>query len=294
MMYLSNMTTFLSNSIPQDRSPFSGGLALFAPAEKAQTTLQKLSDQILTGQKNREQPEDLSEIAQRQKDAYIPKDPSDDDPLNDVSTERLELYMDLLQLESRSLDGHQQELSDFRDQLQKMDHTIQSYQDIIDGKTPLPEGHDMQSVLDSCALAQLQRKRFFEDGMTWFGKDHFYSYSDYARENGIKTSRNEYFGGWGSDWGIDPNAPDIYSEIDRILEMVDDQAEKTSRGIGRLYGLLYERGYGKKYKGCLDTPADPRPTRTAQIIAAWKRETEQLKAALQGSVERPLQAPVLI
>lgn len=286
-MYLSNINTFLNGGVSQNRSPFAGSLALFAPAEKGQTTLQNLSNQILTGQKNSEQTKDLSEIAQRRKDAYIPKSSSDDDPMDDIATELLELCMGQLQIQLRGLEGYRRELTDFRDQLQKMDHTIQGYQDIIDGKTPLQEGYDMQSVQNSCALAKMQRQQFFEYGMTFYNKERLYSYKDYARENGInenriKTPMSEYLGGWCSDWGIDPNSSDIYSDIDRILADIEDQAEVTSQGISHIYGLLYKRGHGEKYKSCLDAPADPRPTLTAQIIAAWKRETEQLKTNLQA------------
>lgn len=257
------------------------------PAEKNQTTLQNLSNQILTGQKNSEQVKDLSEIAQRRKDAFIPKSSSDDDPMDDMATELLELCMGQLQIQLRGLEGYRQELSDFRDQLQKMDNTIQGYQDIIDGKTPLQEGCDMQSVLNSWALAKMQRQQFFEYGMTFYNKERLYSYYDYARENGfyenrIKTPMSEYFGGWGSDWGIDSNSSNIYSDINRILAEIDDQAEVTSQGISHVYGLLYKRGRGEKYKSCLNAPADPRPTLTTQIIDAWKREMEQLKANLQA------------
>ena len=54
---------------------------------------------------------------------------------------------------------------DFKEQLQEWDRTIQGYQDILDGKAALPEGHTMQSILWSYQTAQRNREQFLQDGI---------------------------------------------------------------------------------------------------------------------------------
>ena len=291
----------LGGSIYQSRSPFSGNPALFGPAEKEQTPLQKLSNQIIAGQDSSEQLEDLSEIAQIKKDSYIPKNSSNKNPLDDVSDGLLEICMGMLNMYSTVFTSYRHELSDFKEQLQGMDDTIQSYQDILNGKVPLQEGQNMLDVSLSCALAKVQREQFFEYGMTNFSKTQFEVSNPYARnhdyvyKNMINTLLGEcrFAPKDERDWGIDPYASDMYSEIDRVLANLDGRIAETKRGIGRLYGLLYERGYGEKYKGCLDEPADLEPSHISQSIAAWKREMEQLKQeGIQGVMEAPLYPPV--
>ncbi len=300
-MYLSNISTFLSKSISQNRNLFSGNPALFGPDEKEQTTLQKLSNQIIAGQDSGEQLEDLSEIAQIKKDSYIPKNSSNKNPLDDISDDVLKSYMGILNMYSAGSTRYQHELSDFKEQLQRMDDTIQSYQDILDGKAPLGEGQNMLDISLSCALAKVHRQQFFEHGMTHFNKDQFeipnpdaHNHDDvYEKLINTLLGDCQFALKDERDWGIDPYASDIYSEIDRVLTNLDGWIAETTQGIGRLYGLLYERGYGEKYKGCLDEPPEPEPSHIAQSIAAWKREMEQLKqGGIQGVVEAPLYPPV--
>lgn len=292
----------LGGSIYQSRSPFSGPRALLGPAEKAQIPLQKLSNQIIADQKNNEQPEDFPEIAQIRKDSYIPKNSSNKNPFDDIPDGLLEITMGVLNMYSSEYVSYGRALSDFKEQLQGMDNTIQSYQDILDGKVPLQEGQNMQDVHFSCELAKVQRQQFFDHGMIYFDKaqsnkvPHFdESNHDRVYEKLIGSllgecrfaKKNE------ADWGIDPNASDIYSEIDRVLADVNGRVAETKRGIGRLFGILYERGYGEKYKSCLEPEAELEPSHITQWIASWEQEMEQLKqSAMQQIVEKPLQAPI--
>lgn len=291
----------LGGSIYQSRSPFSGNPALFGPAEKEQTPLQKLSNQIIAGQDSSEQLEDLSEIAQIKKDSYIPKNSSNKNPLDDIPDGVLEFYMNALNIYSAGSTRYRRELSDFKEHLQGMDDTIQSYQDILDGKTPLQEGQNMLDIRFSCAMAKVHRQQFFEHGMTHFNKNQFEIPNpdarnhDYVYEKLINTLLGDCRFALKDecDWGIDPYAFDIYSEIDCVLTNLDGQISETNRGIGRLFGLLYERGYGEKYKKHLDSEVEPEPSHIAQSIADWNQKIEQLKqAALQEVVEAPLQSPL--
>lgn len=270
-MYLS-----LNNSAFQNRSPFPGNPARFAPAEKAQTALQKLSDQIVTGQKSLEQQENSSRAAQIKKDVYIPKD-SDEDPLDD---ELLKLYLSAFIIGSSGYTGYANELSDFRDHLKEMDNTIQDYQDIIDGKKPLEEGRTMESVHMACELAKAERKQFYEYGMTRFSQPRFNEKEDREHEELITALLGECRSARKSrsDWVVNPFAADIYSEIDRVLENVRARAEEMNQGIGMIARRLYKRGHGKYYQNLMNGPGeDRRESVIAQHITAWKREIEQVK-----------------
>ena len=97
-----------------------------------------------------------------------------------------------------------------------------------------------------------------------------------------------------ADWGLDPYASDIYSEIDRISADLDGRTAEIKQGMGRLLGILYKRGHGEKYKGFWDAPADPQPSHIAQSVDAWKQKIEQLKAGLQVTEDNPLPSPVRI
>ena len=278
----------LSGGVYQGRIPFSGPHSLFGPDQKAPTTLQKLSTQIISGQKNSEQLENLSRTAQIRKDTYVPKDSSDSDPLDDVSAG---LLIGMLQI--MLTPRYRQELSDFKEQLQKMDNTIQGYQDILDGKTPLQEGQDMESVDFSCMLAKAERKRFFEFGMTFLGKAESFSDDWYEKTITALLGECRFAQKTAYDCAINPNASDIYSEIDRVLAYIDGRTEETNQGISRLYGILYKRGCGEKYKSYFNHEAAPaEPSFIARRIASWKREIEQLNADLQEVVEKPVQESV--
>lgn len=107
--------------------------------------------------------------------------------------------------------------------------------------------------------------------------------------NAVSLQKNE------ADWGIGPNTSDIYSEIDRVLADVNGRAAETKQGIGRLFGILYECGYGEKYKSYLDSEVKLEPSHIAQWVATGEQEMKQLKqSAMQQIVEKPLQAPVLL
>ena len=60
-----------------------------------------------------------------------------------------------------------------------------------------------------------------------------------------------------SNWTIDPSASDIYSEIDRVLSEAHGVTDELQQGVDNIYSILQERGYGEKYKGYLDSWADP-------------------------------------
>ena len=272
-------SALFNNGIYQNRTPFSGASALFAPAEKAQTALQKISDQIISGQINSEQLEERSRTAQIQKDSYVPKNTAED-PLADVRDELLELDMGILQMQARISGSYGNELSDFKEQLLKTDSEIQGYQDIIDGKTPLREGQNMMDVRLSCLGAKMRRERLIEFGKVTFGQPQpDQRYDDHVYRNLTKALLGEcrFAEKSASDCSINFYAANLYSEIDRVMAQAEGRAEEAKRAVGCLYGILYNRGYGEKYKNWREDCVDGRETFVSQEIERWKKEMEQMK-----------------
>ena len=256
-MYLSNTTfSFLnnSNSVFQNHNLFAVNSGLLTPAGKPQTTLQKLSNQITTNQVSGQRLEDLSKSAQIRMDTYVETDsPSS---LDEASDEVLEVYLHIFKVYSTFSEGYEQELSDFKEQLQGWDSTIQSYQDILDGKSPLQEGQTMEDVLMAYAQAKQDREQFFEDGIAHINK---YNYGDFASNKTVDhymqavMGENKFAEKDSSVWKIDSNASDIYSEIDRVLSEVHSVTEEFHQGVDRIYGILKERGYGEQYQSYLSS-----------------------------------------
>ena len=256
-MYLSNTTfSFLnnSNSVFQNHNLFAVNSGLLTPAGKPQPTLQKLSNQITTNQVSGQRLEDLSKSAQIRIDTYVETDsPSS---LDEASDEVLEVYLHIFKVYSTFSEGYEQELSDFKEQLQGWDSTIQSYQDILDGKSPLQEGQTMEDVLMAYAQAKQDREQFFEDGIAHINK---YNYGDFVSNKTVDhymqavMGENKFAEKDSSVWKIDSNASDIYSEIDRVLSEVHSVTEEFHQGVDRIYGILKERGYGEQYQSYLSS-----------------------------------------
>lgn len=238
----------------QNHNLFAVNSGLLTPAGKPQTTLQKLSNQITTNQVSGQRLEDLSKSAQIRMDTYVETDsPSS---LDEASDEVLEVYLHIFKVYSTFSEGYEQELSDFKEQLQGWDSTIQSYQDILDGKSPLQEGQTMEDVLMAYAQAKQDREQFFEDGIAHINK---YNYGDFVSNKTVDhymqavMGENKFAEKDSSVWKIDSNASDIYSEIDRVLSEVHSVTEEFHQGVDRIYGILKERGYGEQYQSYLSS-----------------------------------------
>lgn len=260
-MYLSNTTfAFLNtnNSIFQNHNLSAVNSGIFAPTEKPQTALQKLSNQIATKQANSERLEDLAQSAQIRKDTFVKTNEAA--PLEERLTGVLELYLGIARLYLTVAEGREQEISDFKEQLQEWDQTIQGYQDILDGKAALPEEHTMQSILWSYQIAQRDREQLLQDGIAHInGYQYGESFSNESADYNLKAilGENKFAEKDPSAWLIDPTASDIYAEIDRVFSEVHGVVEEFRQGVEDIYSLLKERGYGEKYKIYLKPWVDP-------------------------------------
>ena len=108
---------------------------------------------------------------------------------------------------------------EYRDQLSAFDQTIQEYQDMLDGKTALPEQMKQEDVALLLETTKAAREQFLRQGaekLNQFSKEaptpkgllgNGYSMIVGDKESGQEESR----------WQIDASAGDIYGQIDRAI-----------------------------------------------------------------------------
>ena len=262
-MYLSNpmFSSLDNNGIFQNSKLFAANSGIFSSAEKSQTALQNISEQIVSKQAGTERLEDLSKAAQIRKDTYVKADEATS--LEEAPTELLELFLHNTKMYLTMSEGYEQELLDFKEQLQEWDKTIQEYQDMLDGKVALSEGQTMQSVLLPYEQAQKDKEQFLQDGIAHINENRYGEFfSDERVDRTLKAVLGEdTFSAFAekdaSDWLINPSASDIYAEIDRVLSEAHGVTEELQQGVDNIYSILEERGCGEKYKGYLESWANP-------------------------------------
>lgn len=292
-MYLSNpvFSSLDNNSIFQNSKLFAANSGIFSSAEKSQTALQNISEQIVSKQAGTERLEDLSKAAQIRKDTYVKADEATS--LEEAPTELLELFLHNTKMYLTMSEGYEQELLDFKEQLQEWDKTIQEYQDMLDGKVALSEGQTMQSVLLPYEQVQKDKEQFLQDGIAHINENRYGEFfSDERVDHTLKAVLGEdTFSAFAekdaSDWLINPSTSDIYAEIDRVLSEAHGVTEELQQGVDNIYSLLEERGYGEKYKGYLESWANPQNS--------YFDQTEEMniqKLMIERLMKEPLNKPL--
>lgn len=169
--------------------------------------------------------------------------------LSEVPTETLKCFAGLLDAYARFNSMTEHALTEYRDQLTAFDQTIQEYQDMLDGKAALPEDMTTEQVQAMLDLVKETRAQFLQDGGKEVNRRLAFSnsYADDRLFNHVVSAvLGESFenAGNGADfWRIDPNAEDIYGEIDRALGAVDSLTQTCSQGLGAIAAELKRRGY---------------------------------------------------
>lgn len=185
--------------------------------------------------------------------------------LSEVPTDVLKFFAGALDMYARFNSMTEHALTTYRDQLTAFDQTIQEYQDMLDGKTALPEDLTTEQVQAMLDLVKETRAQFLQDG----GKEvncRLSSSNYYADDKLFNHVTSAVLGesfknaGKGADfWHIDPNAEDIYGEIDRALGAVDSLTQTCSRGLGAIAAELRRRGYDDYYYSQWYQSTKPRP-----------------------------------
>ena len=133
---------------------------------------------------------------------------------------------------------------EYRDQLSAFDQTIQEYQDMLDGKTALPEQMKQEDVALLLETTKAAREQFLREGaekLNQFSKEgptpkSFLGngYSLIVGNNG--TTQEE------SRWQLDASAGDIYGQIDRALASAHKVTSTFQDGASGILAELKRRG----------------------------------------------------
>ena len=154
-----NVTNFANlfhqNSIFQQHKPL--GQKLVQP--QINDTLTRLSKNLLNAQgqdadlKRRFDTLELSDAAFEKKSS-----------LSDVPEGLLHYYLHMCKFGASISQGQETSLMEYRDQLSAFDQTIQDYQDMLDGKTALPEQMNKENVALLLESTKAAREQFLREG----------------------------------------------------------------------------------------------------------------------------------
>lgn len=234
-----NVTNFANlfhqNSIFQQNKPL--GQKLVQPP--INDTLNRLSENLLNTQvqstdlKRRFDTLELSDAALEQKSS-----------LSDVPEGFLHYYLHMCKFGASISQGQEYALMEYRDQLSAFDQTIQEYQDMLSGKTALPEQMKQEDVALLLEATKVAREQFLQQGaekLNQFSKEgptpKGFLGSAYSMITGETANAQD-----NPRWQIDPSAQDIYGEIDRALASAHKVTSTFQDGASGILAELKRRG----------------------------------------------------
>lgn len=234
-----NVTNFANlfhqNSIFQQNKPL--GQKLVQPP--INDTLNRLSENLLNTQvqntdlKRRFDTLELSDAALEQKSS-----------LSDVPEGLLHYYLHMCKFGASISQGQEYALMEYRDQLSAFDQTIQEYQDMLSGKTALPEQMKQEDVALLLEATKVAREQFLQQGaekLNQFSKEgptpKDFLGSAYSMITGETANAQD-----NPRWQIDPSAQDIYGEIDRALASAHKVTSTFQDGASGILAELKRRG----------------------------------------------------
>lgn len=234
-----NVTNFANlfhqNSIFQQNKPL--GQKLVQPP--INDTLNRLSENLLNTQvqntdlKRRFDTLELSDAALEQKSS-----------LSDVPEGLLHYYLHMCKFGASISQGQEYALMEYRDQLSAFDQTIQEYQDMLSGKTALPEQMKQEDVALLLEATKVAREQFLQQGaekLNQFSKEgptpKGFLGSAYSMITGETANAQD-----NPRWQIDPSAQDIYGEIDRALASAHKVTSTFQDGASGILAELKRRG----------------------------------------------------
>ena len=234
-----NVTNFANlfhqNSIFQQNKPL--GQKLVQPP--INDTLNRLSENLLNTQvqstdlKRRFDTLELSDAALEQKSS-----------LSDVPEGFLHYYLHMCKFGASISQVQEYALMEYRDQLSAFDQTIQEYQDMLSGKTALPEQMKQEDVALLLEATKVAREQFLQQGaekLNQFSKEgptpKGFLGSAYSMITGETANAQD-----NPRWQIDPSAQDIYGEIDRALASAHKVTSTFQDGASGILAELKRRG----------------------------------------------------
>ena len=232
-----NVTNFANlfhqNSIFQQIKPL--GQKLVQPP--INDALHRLSQNFLTAQ---EQGQDLRKRFDTLELSAEAADSKADSALSEMPTELLEVYLNQYKVAAHLSHQNEAALTEYRDQLSAFDQTIQEYQDMLDGKTELPQKMKPEDVSMLLERTKAAREQFLQEGAKELNRvgSEGPDLTDKARQ----TVMGDLDDGHDLRWSIDASAKDIYGEIDRALASAGKTASMCREGASRIVAELKRRG----------------------------------------------------
>ena len=226
---------FHQNSIFQQNKPLGQKLV----QSTINDTLNRLSENLLNTQvqntdlKRRFDTLELSDAALEQKSS-----------LSDVPEGLLHYYLHMCKFGASISQVQEYALMEYRDQLSAFDQTIQEYQDMLSGKTALPEQMKQEDVALLLEATKVAREQFLQQGaekLNQFSKEgptpKGFLGSAYSMITGETANAQD-----NPRWQIDPSAQDIYGEIDRALASAHKVTSTFQDGASGILAELKRRG----------------------------------------------------
>ena len=209
----------------------------------AQEVLGQLSEQLIQRQEQQPSLQDRVELRCASALEEIPT------ALSEISTDHLKFYASMLDCYARLNAPAERALTKFRDQLTIFDQTIQAYEEILAGNTALPENYTAQQIQSMLDLTREARAQYLQNGAKEVNRylDNSQGLSEDDLLHRITAAALGEAEGYGEKtsgaWRIDPEAEDIYGEIDRALSRVSSLSQTCRRGISAIVAELERRGY---------------------------------------------------
>lgn len=168
--------------------------------------------------------------------------------LEDLNPKVLEYYSASLKFLSNQSNDQEKALSSFKEQLISYDEKIQTYQDIANGNAKLPDGVTMDDINNLLTKTQQTREKYLDEGIKKINKWDLYK-SDFFNHTANRVFGENKFTETSENWKIDPNASDIYAEIDKVMKSTRSVTQTLNKGISRIHDILEKIGYSdEKYK----------------------------------------------
>lgn len=228
---------FHQNSIFQQNRPL--GQQLIQP--RINDTLNRLSENLLTAQ---EQAKDMKARFDTLELSAEAIESQKNSALADVPEGLLRFYLNQCKVGATISQSQETSLMEYRDQLSAFDQAIQEYQDMLDGKTALPEQMKQEDVAFLLETTKAAREQFLQQGaekLNQFSREaptpkgllgNGYSMIVGETGNAVEEPRRQ----------IDASAGDIYSQIDRAIASAHKTTTTFQDGASSILAELKRRG----------------------------------------------------
>lgn len=264
-MNMSNIANlFHQNSIFQLNKPLSQKLV----QPPINDTLNRLSENLLTAQ---EQAKDIKARFDTLELSAEATERKEDSALADVPEGILHYLLNLCKVGATICQSQETSLMEYRDQLSAFDQTIQEYQDMLDGKTALPEQMKQEDVALLLEATKTAREQFLQQGAE---KLNQLSKEGPTPKSSLGNSYSLIAGETGSAqeeprWQIDASAGDIYGQIDRALASAHRITSTFQDGASSILAELKRRGCvqaGEDFSPDNQEPTDSGATARASLF----------------------------